>query len=240
MIHLRSLVYLAGQVVSAAVIFLAVLLCWPAVGRAGRERIIRQWARFNIWTLDKVCGISHRVIGAANIPAGPAVIIANHQSAWETLVFQLIFPAQSYLLKRELLWIPVFGWGLAMNRPVAINRARKARALDILVKEGAARLHEGRWLVVFPEGARMPPGKPGKFQAGGAMIAVRSQCPVVPVAHNAGVFWPKRSFLKHPGVIDIRIGKPLASTGVKTRQLNEALASWIGAELARLPGTAPR
>ena len=116
------------------------------------------------------------------------MLIANHQSAWETLCFQLIFPPQSYILKWQLLWIPFFGWGLAANRPVAINRSQKVRAMEQLLKQGTVRLNEGRWLVVFPEGTRMPPGRPGKFQPGGALVAAKTGAPVVPVAHNAGVF----------------------------------------------------
>ena len=174
-----------------------------------RARIIAAWARFNIWTLQHLCGITCVVSGAENLPTEPAIIISNHQSAWETLYFQLIFPPQSYILKAQLLWIPFFGWGLAANRPVAINRRKKIKALEQLLKQGAARLNEGRWLVIFPEGTRNPPGAPGKFQPGGAMIAAKTAAPIVPVAHNAGLFWRKKGFLKHPGEIHLIIGKPI-------------------------------
>ena len=236
MVYVKSLVYLLGQIVSAIAVFVTALICYPFISRDKLDRIICQWARFNIWTLGWICGITHRVRGVENIPQGPAVIISNHQSAWETLAFQLIFPSQSYLLKRELLWIPVFGWGLAMSRPIAINRARKNRALDTLVKQGIFRLNEGRWLVIFPEGSRMPPGQPAKFQAGGAMIATKSKHPVLPVAHNAGVFWPKRSFVKNPGVVDVIVGEPIQTGEVKTRVLNDTVEQWVNAHLSQLPG----
>ena len=236
MIYIRSLLYSIGQILSAALVFLTALACYPFVSRRTLDKVIVQWAVFNIWSLDKICGTKHRIEGLENLPDEPSIVIANHQSAWETLAFQLIFPAQSYLLKRELLWIPIFGWGLAMNRPIAIDRSKKSRALDTLIKEGTARLEEGRWLVIFPEGSRMPPGEPGTFQAGGAMLAVRTGRAVIPVAHNAGVCWPKRGFLKQPGVIDVCIGSPIDAAGLKTRELNAAVETWITERLETLPG----
>ena len=231
---MRSLVFLAGQILSAVLVSPVALLCL-ALPSLPRARIIACWARFNIWSLKHVCGITCEVIGAENIPARPAVLIANHQSAWETLYFQLLFPPQSYILKWQLLWIPFFGWGLAANRPVAINRTRKTRALEQLLKQGATRLAEGRWLVVFPEGTRSPPGNPGKFQPGGAMIAAKTGAPVVPVAHNAGLFWPKNGFLKRPGVIQLRIGEAIHSEGKKAREINTKAETWIIKTLRTLP-----
>ncbi len=201
--------------------------------------MITQWARFNIWTLGWLCGIRYRVTGRENIPDKPAIIIANHQSSWETLCFQLVFPAQSYLLKRNLLWIPFFGWGLAMNRPIAIDRSQKTRALDVLTREGKIRLDEGRWLVIYPEGTRMSPGSPGKFQAGGAFVASKTNADIVPVAHNAGVFWPKNSFLKYPGVIDLVIGPVIETEGKKIRQINQETEDWILAALKKISSTLP-
>ncbi len=234
MLYVRSLVYAAGQVLTAIILSLVAICCFflPSLTRA---RVISIWARFNIWTLKTVCGISYRVAGAENIPSEPSIIIANHQSAWETLGLQLIFPPQSYLLKKELLWIPFFGWGLAMNRPIAINRSKKTRALDQLIRQGMIRLNEGRWLVIFPEGTRRPPGKPGEFQAGGAVIAARSGHTIVPVAHNAGVFWPKNGLRKYPGVIDVVIGPGIDTAGRKSREINQETESWIKKALEKIP-----
>ena len=229
----RSLIYITGQVLSAIVIGIVALFFFFSVSL--RSQILLQWARFNIWTLKVICGIQYRVKGAENIPDVPSVIISNHQSAWETLCFQNIFPLQSYLIKRELLWIPFFGWGLALNRPVPIDRSKKNRALQQLISQGMKRLQEGRWLVIFPEGSRMKPGHPARFQSGGAMIASKFDCPVVPVCHNAGVFWPKRGFLKYPGVIDICIGPTILPEGRKVRELNREVESWIKTELQTLP-----
>ncbi|MCY4148988.1 MAG: lysophospholipid acyltransferase family protein [Gammaproteobacteria bacterium] len=228
------MVYLIGQVVSAVIIFLLAVI-GSCISSNLKDRIILQWARFNIWTLSVIYGITVSIQGRENIPNQPSIIISNHQSAWETLAFQLIFPTQSYLLKKSLLKIPFLGWGLVMTRPVAIDREQKMRALDSLVKQGTSRLKEGRWLVIFPEGTRQPPGRPGKFQIGGALIAARTGAPVVPVAHNAGVFWPKNSLLKHSGTIDLVIGQPICTNGKKTRELNAEIETAILENLSRLP-----
>ena len=234
---IRAFIFLFGQAISAVCVSVIALLSIPLPSLT-RARIISIWARFNIWTLKHVCGITYRVTGIENIPHRPTVLIANHQSAWETLCFQLIFPPQSYILKSQLLWIPFFGWGLAANRPVAINRAKKVRALEQLLTQGAARLKEGRWLVIFPEGTRMPPGKPGKFQSGGAIVAVRSGAPVLPVAHNAGVFWPKNSLVKKRGVIEVRIGAAIDGKNKNARQLTAEAEAWITKTLRAMPQAA--
>ena len=236
MTGLRSLIYLVGQIVSAVIIEIAILLTMP-FPRHVTDRVISTWARFNIWTLKVVCGLNYRVRGLENLPDEPAIVISNHQSAWETLCFQLFFPPLSFVLKRQLLWIPIFGWGLAAYRPIAIDRSQKVRALDQLIYQGIERLSIGRWLVIYPEGTRMMPGSPGRFQAGGAMISSRSGAPILPVAHNSGVFWPRRSFLKYPGTIDVVIGAPVWPEGRKARAINGEVENWIRARMAELPGT---
>ncbi len=229
----RSVIYFIGQVVSILIFSPIAFLCIP-LSSVLRARIISGWARFNIWSLKHVCGVTYEVRGAHNIPHSPAVLISNHQSAWETVCFQVIFPPQSYVLKWQLLWIPIFGWALALNRPVSINRAKKGNALKQLLQQGAVRLNEGRWVVVFPEGTRMPPGKPGKFQAGGAMLAVLAGVPVVPVAHNAGLVWSKKGFIKYPGVVRVCIGEAIESTGQNPREINKQVETWIKKTLLEL------
>ena len=233
MIAIRSALYLLGQVVSAVIICILALICLPLPRL--RDRVIISWARFNLWTLRILCGLSYRVRGKENIPDRASIIISNHQSACETLVFQMVFPALSFVLKKQLLWIPFFGWGLAAYRPIAIDRSKKTRALDQLITQGKERLEDGRWLVIYPEGTRMQPGHPGKFQIGGAMIAAKSAAPIVPIAHNSGVFWPKRGFLKYPGVIDMVIGPAIQSDGKKARELNAEAETWIKQTLETLP-----
>jgi len=199
-----------------------------------RYRLISGWALLMLWWLKVTCGITHSIVNADNIPETPHIIISKHQSAWETLAFQKIFPPQVWVLKRELLWIPFFGWGLAMTSPIAIDRSAGREALKQMVEQGKDRLRKGFWVVIFPEGTRTAPGAKGKYHIGGAWLATHTETPVLPVAHNAGEFWPKNSFLKKPGVITVSIGKPITSKGFKPDELNQAVESWIESEMPRL------
>ena len=230
----RSLIFLLSQTLSAIVMSMVALpsLLLPSIPRA---KVIGLWARYNIWALKWICGIRYRVQGKEHLPDEPSVIIANHQSAWETLCFQLIFPPQSYILKKQLLWIPFFGWGLAANRPVSINRSKKRKALDLLINKGNERIKEGRWLVVYPEGTRMMPGELAPFQVGGAMMATKSGAPIVPVAHNAGICWPKNQLRKYPGVIDVIIGEPIETKGRKPRDVNRESEEAVKELIDQLP-----
>ena len=192
-----------------------------------RNRIISGWSHLMVWLARVLCGIRWRVEGLEHLPQRPAVILAKHQSAWETMAFQIIFPPQVYLLKRELLWLPFFGWGLALTSPIAIDRSRGTAALRRLVRLGRDRLERGFWVVVFPEGTRIPPGERRKYQPGGAMLAEHSGAPVVPVAHNAGLLWPRNAFLKRPGMITVRVGPTIDSTGRDAKTINSLAEKWI-------------
>jgi len=209
------------------------LLTFP-FSRIRRNQIISLWARSMLWWLALSCNIRYEIKGAENIPSKPCVILAKHQSAWETLAFQLIFPPQVYVMKRELLWIPFFGWGLAMTSPIAIKRSAGREALKQLVALGKARLASGLWVVVFPEGTRIAPGHHGKFHIGGAWLASGTKATVVPVAHNAGLHWAKNSVLKRPGVITVSIGPPIDCTSLKADAVNAQAEAWIKAETAAL------
>ncbi|MFZ3088177.1 MAG: lysophospholipid acyltransferase family protein [Methylotenera sp.] len=233
MLFLRSTLFFLGQAVTAPIFTLIAFLALP-LNPVTRNDLISGWARSMIWWLRITCNIRHEVTGLENLPQSPSIILSKHQSAWETLAFQAIFPTQVYVLKRELLWIPIFGWGLAMSSPIAIKRDAGRAALKQLVEQGAARLANGLWVVIYPEGTRMAPGTRGKYQIGGAWLATHTQAQVVPVAHNAGRFWAKNSFIKKPGVIRIHIGKPIQSTGLKADALNNQVEQWIEAEMATL------
>jgi 1-acyl-sn-glycerol-3-phosphate acyltransferase len=163
-------------------------------------------------------------------------VLSKHQSAWETLAFQEIFPPFVFILKRELLWIPLFGWGLALLKPIAIDRDAGRRALDQVVSQGRARLEQGIWVVVFPEGTRVAPGHRRRYKSGGAALAAETGYPVVPVAHNAGVFWPKRSFIKKPGTIRVVIGPPIPTKGKSADEVLDQAEEWIEQTMARLEG----
>jgi 1-acyl-sn-glycerol-3-phosphate acyltransferase len=183
-----------------------------------------------------VLGIDYRVVGKENLPKGPAVILSKHQSTWETLAFQVIFPPQVLVLKRELLWIPFFGWGLALTSPIAIDRASGAHALRRMAELGRERLAQGFWIAIFPEGTRVPPGTKGKYHPGGAWLAVQCGAPVVPVAHNAGLLWGRQAFLKRPGTVTVEIGAPIDARAHTPESLNAAVENWIeGRMLALCP-----
>jgi 1-acyl-sn-glycerol-3-phosphate acyltransferase len=202
------------------------LLTFP-LPRMTRYRLISGWSRLVIRLARWILGIEWRVEGRENLPARPAVILSKHQSAWETMAFQLIFPPQVLVLKRELLWIPFFGWGLALMSPIAINRSRGMRALRTIARRGRERLAQGFWVVVFPEGTRVPPGSQREYHPGGAWLASASGAPVVPVAHNAGLLWPRNAFLKRPGTVTVRIGPPIDATNRDPKTINELARTWI-------------
>ena len=181
-----------------------------------------------------ICGIRYRVIGAENLPPKPCVILSKHQSAWETMALQMIFPPQVWVMKRELLWIPFFGWGLAMLSPIAINRSSGAHALRHMAEQGRERLDAGFYIVIFPEGTRVAPGMRGTYHPGGAWLTVKTGSLALPVAHNAGECWRKNAFVKRPGLITVSIGKPIASQGLTAAELNQRVENWIESEMPRL------
>ena len=229
MLFLRSSLFFIGQLITAPIFTLMALLAWP-VNPILRNQLISGWARSMIWWLRVTCNVRHEISGMENLPNRPCIILAKHQSTWETFAFQAIFPTQVYVLKRELLWIPIFGWGLAMTSPIAINRASGREALKQLVSKGQARLAQGLWVVIFPEGTRMRPHQQGKYHIGGALLACQTKTPVLPVAHNAGHCWPK-GFIKQAGVIKLHIGPAIATADLKADALNLKVEQWIEAQM---------
>lgn len=233
---IRSLVFFAGMLVTA-LIFTPFALAVAPLPAVRRSTLIGYWAKLTVAWLRLTCGLSHRVVGLENLPSSPCVILSKHQSAWETIAYQAIFPPQAWVLKRELLWIPFFGWGLAATRPIAIDRKAGIRALDEVVRQGRERLAGGRYVVVFPEGTRMAPGVRGRYNPGGAMLARQAGVPVVPVAHNSGRFWSRRGFLKLPGVIEVRVGPPIDVADKRAKQINAEAEAWIESQMPELePG----
>jgi 1-acyl-sn-glycerol-3-phosphate acyltransferase len=223
---LRSLLFSAGMLVTV-VAWGALVPLVAALPFARRYAFTRSWAIVNLRWLEWTCGVRYRVIGRENLPAGPVVVLSKHQSTWETLVFQELFPPLVWVMKRELLWVPFFGWGLAMGRPIAIDRGAGRRAMEQMLKQGKQRLADGLWVVIFPEGTRMNPGQRGRYRPGGALLAVQAGVPVLPVAHNAGELWGKRRFLKHPGTITVAIGPAISTAGADPAAVLNAAESWI-------------
>jgi len=232
---LRSLLFLVIQTVLTIPFSVLVLLALPLPPLA-RYRFIALWGRMVIWLARIVLGIRHRVVGLENLPSGPAVIMAKHQSAWETIAFQQIFPPVSFVLKKSLLRIPFFGWGLALFSPIAIDRAAGRDALRQIETQGRARLAAGFWVLIFPEGTRVAPGEKGTYQIGGAWLAVKAGVPVVPVAHNAGLVWPRNAFVKQPGEVEVRIGPPIKTAGRKATEVLAETEAWIEQAMASIAG----
>lgn len=233
MIFLRSLIFLLVKALLTIPFSLIILMTFPLPAMT-RYHVISQWSRVVTWLTRVIVGIRYRVEGLENLPPGPAVILSKHQSAWETIVFQQIFPPLSFVLKKSLLYIPFFGWGLALFSPIAIDRGAGREALKQVEEKGRARLKSGFWVLIFPEGTRMAPGESARFQVGGAWLAVKAGVPVVPVAHNAGRFWAKNGFRKYPGEIVVKIGAPISTTGRKASQVLAETETWMEAAMRGL------
>jgi 1-acyl-sn-glycerol-3-phosphate acyltransferase len=196
-----------------------------------RYRLINQaWAWQAIWLARWVAGVRYELIGRENIPEQPCVILAKHQSTWETFYFSALFSPLSQVIKRELMRVPFWGWSMALLKPIAIDRGNPKAALKQLATQGAERLQSGLWVLIFPEGTRVPYGQMGKFSRGGASLAVNAGLPVLPIAHNAGKCWPRDGWLKHPGTIQIVIGPAMYAEGTGPRAiaaLNERAFEWV-------------
>jgi len=216
------------------VIFAVISLLTFALEPLTRYRIITTWSRLVVALARAVCGVEYRVIGRENLPAEPSIVLSKHQSAWETLAYQKILPPQVWVLKRELLRVPFFGWGLAMMSPIAIDRGSATRSLKQTLEQGKDRLAKGWWIVIFPEGTRIAPGRRGRYHLGGAWLACHTGAPVVPIAHNAGTLWHKNAFIKHPGTITVSIGQAIHPQGMTADTLNRKVEDWIETEVARL------
>jgi 1-acyl-sn-glycerol-3-phosphate acyltransferase len=236
LLYLRSALYYLLMVVSLLLLFVFMLLAAPFDYR-WRAAMGRVWSRFQMWSLKTFCGLRYQVTGLENTPDRPYVAMVKHQSAWETIVSHLLFHDAAWVFKRELLWLPLLGWGLALTRPIAVDRSSPKKALDQVIRQGRELLQQGRNIVIFPEGTRVAPGQRGKYGPGGSLLAVKSGAPALPVAHNAGVFWPRSSFVKRPGTIQVVIGPAIESEGKSARELNNAVEEWIETVMADLPTT---
>ena len=190
-------------------------------------RIVSGWAWSVTWLLKVICGLKHEVIGIENIPDEPVIFACKHQSAWETIALQTIIPPAAWILKRELLWIPIFGWGLACIKPIAINRGDKKAALASVLEQGANAHAAGRHILVFPEGTRTAYGSSAKYKLGAARLALKTGAKIVPIAHNAGKFWPKQSMMKKPGTIQVVIGEALTPETDSLNEITEEIRNWI-------------
>ena len=225
MLLLRSLLYFVGSIISLVLIsFVGLFLIFT--GYPTRQKFLSKWAIFCIWWLKVTLNITTEVIGRENVLKEPCIIISNHQSTWETLAFQTIFPAHTWVLKRELLWLPVFGWSLALLNTIIISRGEKLNAIKKVIRQGTDRLNRGISIVIYPEGTRQPYNQLGVYQNGGSAIAKKTGCSIVPVYHNAGKLWAKGAFIKKSGAITLVIGKAISPSNLKPSELTEQIRQW--------------
>lgn len=238
MILVRSLIYFLALVLSTFFFGLILAFFGWFLPVSWKESIGNAWGDVNVWALKTFCGLRHRVTGAANLSREPVIVMAKHQSAWETIVLRSIVRGQqAWVLKRELMWIPVFGWALAVMSPIAIDRSAGRKAVKQVIDQGTRALDEGRRVIIFPEGTRTAPGTRGRYGIGGALLAERSGYPVVPIAHNAGNFWRRRGIRKYPGTIEVVIGEPIPVQGRKASAIIRDVEAWIEGEVEKLPGS---
>lgn len=233
---LRSILFSAALYIGT-LLYAVVVLLFGWLPSQKLYAIARSWGRVNMWLLAKLCNLTYTVEGRENIPAGAHVSMWKHSSAWETIAQAAVFPPQAWVLKRELMWIPLVGWAVKCLKPIAINRKAGASAVTQVIEQGKQRLREGLWILIFPEGTRVAVGETRKYGASGALLAVKAGCKIVPVVHNAGYFWPRRGWVKKPGTIQVVIGSPIDTVGRDPRELNEEVRNWIEKRLATLVPT---
>lgn len=231
---IRATLYQAFLIITVIPYAFLTLLCSP-LPLHWRYRITVGWPRLAIWGASVILGIRWQVKGSENFPDGPAIILSKHQSAWETLFFPAHMPREvCFVYKKELHYVPFFGWGLALLRMIPIDRSKGRDAFEQVVQLGQKRINEGRWPILFPEGTRTPVGTAGRYKLGGARLAVRTNTPVIPIAHNAGELWPRRAFIKHKGLVTVSIGPPIDPSGLSAEELNGKVRDWIETEMRAL------
>ena len=226
---LRSLVFTSFFFLWTAFYAVFFAIAVSVVPYRTRFAVTRGWGIVLVFALKWICRLDHRVEGGENIPAGSHVALIKHSSSWETFTQALLLPPQAWVLKRELTWIPLIGWGMRRIRAIAVDRGAGHIAVKSVLEQGRARLAEGLWVVIFPEGTRMAPGTTRKYGISGALLACETGKYIVPVAHNAGFYWRRRSVYKKAGTIRVRIGKPIVTAGRDPREVNTEAQAWIEA-----------
>jgi 1-acyl-sn-glycerol-3-phosphate acyltransferase len=234
MLALRSALFLLFQAITVVPYGILCLLMAPLPLHV-RYRVTTGWPRLVLWAARVICGIRWQVKGWEHLPNGPAVLLSKHQSTWETFFYISYMPRElCFVFKRELLWVPFFGWGIGLLKMIHIDRSQGRDAFESVVQQGQRKLDEGRWIIMFPEGTRIPRGRRGKYKSGGSRLAIRTAAPVIPMAVSSAACWPKRPRIKRPGLITVSIGPPIASDGLSPEQLSTAVEHWIEAEMRRI------
>lgn len=230
-LFLRSLLFTVVMVL-ATLIWVPLCFLFAPLPYARRYYWTSRWNVFVIWSARVICGIRYEFKGWENLPDAPVILLSKHQSAWETIFYLATMPRPLvFVYKKALNYIPFFGWALALLRMIPIDRSKGRDAFQQILEQGKKRLANGQWIIMFPEGTRIPVGKRGKYKGGGARLAVETGTLVVPLAMNSGECWPKNSFIKKPGVITVSIGKPLSPQGLNPTELMQQVENWIESEM---------
>jgi 1-acyl-sn-glycerol-3-phosphate acyltransferase len=247
--RLRSLIFLLWLVVTVVPYALAVVLASIFIKGTPLYWMCAHWLKISIWGARVICGVHWRVQGMHNVPDAAhgqdaVILVPKHQSTWETFAFPMLMPHPlAYVFKRELLWIPFFGWAIGRLDMVHIDRGRRSEAWRKVAEQGREYMSRGSWLIMFPEGTRIARGERGDYKTGATRLSIASGVPVVPIAVTSARCWPRKSFVLRPGVIDISIGKPISPEGRRPDEMMKEVEAWIEAEMQRLdpaayPGTA--
>ena len=238
MLQLRRILFMTWLAIITPPFSLVAIVCFW-LPRFWKYHIIGQWNKSVILAAKLICGISYQVEGKSNLPAPPYVVCSKHQSAWETLAFYEIFPPSSFVVKRSLLFIPFFGWGMWIAMaPIAINRKSPKAALTSVLTQGKKKIKQGFNVIIFPEGTRIETGRTGKFLPGASTLAAQANVPIVPVTLNSGSCWPPggSGFQLSPGKVTVSIGKPISTDNRKSREVLDEAYDWIVSETNRIQG----
>jgi 1-acyl-sn-glycerol-3-phosphate acyltransferase len=235
MTTLRSALFLAGALALTAIFGILVPL-GRVLGKRPPFVVARTYAKLMLAWIEASLGIRSDVRGWENVPAGPAIVMSKHQSAWETIFLEARLPDQCWIVKRELLWLPFVGWGLMAIRCIAIDRSSGTTAREQVVQQGRQRLQEGHWVTIFPEGTRVAPGKRGRYGIGGAILGTRTGAPILPIAHNAGELWPRNSFRKRAGCVKVVVGPLIRTEGRDAISVNQEVERWIEERMREISG----
>ena len=233
MLLLRSLIFQFYFYASVTIASMSIFFMWP-LPFSVRSAIARNWGKSMLWVGRIVCGLDYVIEGRENIPVEPSVIMIKHTTVFETYAQLAIFPPQTWVVKRELQWIPLFGWGLAAMRPIAINRSAGHAAVTQVIEQGRKLLAHGIWITIFPEGTRVAAGQTKKYGVSGAALALDAGCPILPVAHNAGDLWPRRGLKKRPGLIRFCIGPPIEAGDRSPKEANLMVQDWIETKMKEI------
>jgi len=212
---------------------LLVILCRPLPHHMRRQSVV-PWVNLVIWLVKHLLGIPYRLLGAENIPAQASVVLAKHQSAWETLMLQEVFKDTAFVWRKEIKYLPFFGWALASIPMIETDRNASKSSLKRLVEQGRHRLENGYTVIIFPEGTRSQPGSKNRYKVGGAHLAVETGAPVVPVALNSGEFWGRNALFKRSGIVTVSIGPVIEPTGLTANEITRRAEDWIEAEMSRI------